>query len=127
MSEFDHPLFHLPYNPKSVRRARELRAEMTPAERKIWYLLLKSYQPRFLRQRPIGQYIVDFYCASIKLIIEVDGDVHGTDEAEFRDHVREEQLKALGLEIIRFTNDDILMRFDNVVREIDRICLNMEE
>ena len=72
--------FHLPYNPQLVERAKELRKIMTLAEKKLWYNYLKTFKFRFLRQRPIDNFIVDFYCAELKLVIEVDGDSHFTNE-----------------------------------------------
>jgi very-short-patch-repair endonuclease len=127
MSDCDHPHHNLPYRNNLVNLARRLRREMTPAEKKLWYLLLHDYKPRFLKQRPIDSYIVDFYCASYKLVIELDGDVHGTDEAEKSDLIRENRLKELGLQVIRFTNEDVVKNFDDVVREIDRVCGNSDE
>jgi very-short-patch-repair endonuclease len=68
----------LPYNPKLKDRARELRKNMTKTEKKLWYNFLSKHSLRFLRQRPIDQYIVDFYCPKKKLIIEIDGSTHFT-------------------------------------------------
>jgi very-short-patch-repair endonuclease len=66
--------FHLPYNPKLVERAKNLRKNMTPAEKKLWYSYLRNFKFRVLRQKPIDNFIVDFYCAKLKLVIEIDGD-----------------------------------------------------
>ena len=66
--------FFLPYNPALKENARALRTNMTPAGKYLWNNFLRGYTPRFLRQRPIDNYIVDFYCPSLKLVIEVDGD-----------------------------------------------------
>nr|WP_226577239.1 DUF559 domain-containing protein [Microseira wollei] len=68
--------FHLPYNPQLVERAKELRKNMTPAEKKLWNNYLRRFQFRVLRQRPIDNFIVDFYCANLKLVIEIDGEKH---------------------------------------------------
>jgi hypothetical protein len=68
--------FHLPYNPKLVGRAKKLRQNMTIAEKKLWRNYLGTFPYRVLRQRPIDHYIVDFYCAKLKLVIEVDGGIH---------------------------------------------------
>ena len=65
----------IPYKNQNVAFARQLRKEMTPWERKLWYCFLKEYKVRFQRQKPIGNYIVDFYCAKAKLAIELDGEV----------------------------------------------------
>ncbi len=74
-----HSDHFLPYNPELVERARELRRNPTPAERKLWYGYLRHFKYRVLRQRPINQYIVDFYCAHLRLVIEVDGAPHYTE------------------------------------------------
>ncbi|HBE56853.1 MAG TPA: endonuclease, partial [Cyanobacteria bacterium UBA11366] len=78
MTNLKHSDFHLPYNPALVARAKELRKNMTPAEKKLWYGYLRTFQFRVLRQRPIDHFIVDFYCPSLKLVIEVDGESHFT-------------------------------------------------
>lgn len=126
MPQKSHPRYHMPYRHDLLQNARDLRANMTPAEKKLWFDFLQGYHPRFLKQRIIDRYIVDFYCARYKLVIELDGDVYGTDQAEVYDRSREERLIALGLNIIRFTNEDVLKSFDDVVREIDRLCGKVE-
>jgi very-short-patch-repair endonuclease len=80
--------FYLPYNRALVSRAKELRKNMTPAEKKLWYGYLKTFKFRVLRQRPIDYFIVDFYCPSLKLAIEIDGDSHFTDEGKKYDRAR---------------------------------------
>ena len=80
--------FHLPYNPDLVAKARELRKNMTPAEKKLWHGYLRSFKFRVLRQRPIAFFIVDFYCAALKLVIEVDGDSHFTEAGRAYDAER---------------------------------------
>ena len=67
-------------NHELVKRARQMRKEPTPEENKMWHILLKNFKPRFFRQRIIGNYIVDFYCPSLKLIIEIDGAQHNLPE-----------------------------------------------
>jgi very-short-patch-repair endonuclease len=111
----------LPYNPSHKERARDLRKNMTPAERHLWYDFLSGYRPRFLRQRPIDHYIVDFYCSEKKLVIEVDGGVHASDDACEADAARTMVLESYGLRVIRFTNEDVMNTFDDVVREIGRV------
>jgi very-short-patch-repair endonuclease len=64
--------FHLPYNRQLVEKAKELRKNMTPAERKLWSGYLRTFKFRILRQRPINNFIVDFFCAQLRLVIEVD-------------------------------------------------------
>jgi very-short-patch-repair endonuclease len=119
--------FHLPYNPKLIDRSRELRKNLTPAERKLWYDYLRNFKYRVLRQRPIDHFIVDFYCHSLKLVIEVDGDNHFTEEAEAADLERTQQLESYGIRVIRFTNQEVLQDFEGVCRSIEQeIPINLE-
>ena len=83
----------LPYNPKLTNRARSLRRNMTPPEKKLWYEFLSQHDKRFLRQRPIDNYVVDFYCAGADLVIEIDGDSHGSQDAKEYDNQRTATLK----------------------------------
>ncbi len=108
----------LPYNKKLGDRAKELRKNMTAAEKKLWHEYLKNLDERFWRQRPIDHFIVDFYCPSRYLVIEVDGDSHGTDEAEAYDAERTKILEAYGLKVLRFTNDEVLNNFEGVCAAI---------
>ena len=90
-----------------LENARHLRREMTPQERKLWYLFLQKYPVKIYKQRIIGQYIVDFYCASAKLVIEIDGSQHYTEESRQKDEFRTEILEGYNLKVIRFTNYQI--------------------
>ena len=110
--------FHLPYNRNLVPKAKELRKNMTAAERKLWYECLRGFPFRVLRQRPINNFIVDFYCAKLKLVIEVDGDSHFTVEAQAKDKERTDILQGYGLTVIRFTNDDVLNNLEGVCETI---------
>jgi len=109
----------LPYNPNLVEYARSLRKDMTKAERKLWYDFLRSHEQKFYRQRPIDHFIADFYCSECSLIIELDGSQHYTPNGLKRDAVRSDILALYGLEIVRFTNADVLKRFDAVCKAID--------
>jgi very-short-patch-repair endonuclease len=109
----------LPYNPNLIESARSLRKAMTIAEKKIWYDFLRNHQHKFYRQRPIDHFIADFYCSGACLIIEIDGSQHYTKEGLKRDAVRADILSLYGLEILRFTNADVMDRFDAVYRAID--------
>ncbi len=109
--------YHLPYNPELVEKAKEMRGEPTPAEFKLWYFL-KFLKPRFLRQRPIDNFIVDFYCPELKLVIELDGNPHFTHEGRTRDDERTQILNSYGLEVIRFRNDEVLNDFENTKNAI---------
>ena len=99
--------------------ARRLRKEMTPWERKLWYLFLKDYPIRFQRQKCIDQYIVDFYCFKAKLVIELDGGGHYDPVAAEKDNKRTEILQRYGLKVIRFCNTDIDKNFYGVCTVID--------
>ncbi|MFM2061495.1 MAG: hypothetical protein RLZZ507_1165 [Cyanobacteriota bacterium] len=112
--------FHLPYNQKLVERAKELRKNMTPAEKKLWNEYLKNFKFRVFRQRPIDNFIVDFYCPSLKLVIEVDGDSHFTPEGQEYDLERTNILQGYGLRIVRFTNNEVLNNFESVCQIIER-------
>jgi very-short-patch-repair endonuclease len=109
---------HLPYNPKLVKRAKVMRRKMTPAECKLWFGLLRTMRPRFLRQRPIDHYIADFYCALRKLVVEMDGKHHYTDTGIEQDHQRSDVLKSYGIRVIRFSNDEVMADFKRVCRTI---------
>ncbi len=113
--------FHLPYNRKLVKRAKDLRRNMTAAEKKIWYEFLRLQSVRVLRQRPIDNYIVDFYCASAKLVIEIDGNTHSTEQEKEYDEIRTKVLEGYGLKVIRFTNDEVLNDFEYVCEKLKEI------
>jgi len=103
-------------------KARDLRKNMTEPEKKLWFGYLKKAPAKFLRQKPIGNYIVDFYCASKKLVIEVDGDSHFlSSEVIKKDEVREEFLvQRHQLKILRFSNFEVMKNFEGVCEEIER-------
>ncbi|AKV69367.1 endonuclease domain-containing protein [Microcystis panniformis] len=111
--------FHLPYNTALVARAKELRKNMTLAEKKLWYSYLKNFKFKVLRQRPIDHFIVDFYCPSLKLVIEIDGDTHFTDEGKAYDKERTARLESYGLKVIRFTNSQVLRNFEAVCEQLN--------
>jgi very-short-patch-repair endonuclease len=100
---------------------------MTDAEQRLWFRIrgrqLKGYQ--FYRQKPIGNYIVDFYCPKAKLVIELDGGQHYKDEGLLKDKVRDEYLAGLGLQVLRFSDRDVLMQTDSVLEKIWS-CLQYE-
>ena len=109
----------MPYQTKNIPLARKLRKEMTPWERKLWYCFLTKYPIRFQRQKAIGNYIIDFYCASAKLAIELDGSGHYTPESMKKDDERTTMLQSHGIEVIRFCNLDIDKHFYEVCTVID--------
>jgi len=94
---------------------------MTDTERHLWTKIrrkqVKGYQ--FYRQKPIGDYIVDFFCPRAKLVIEVDGSQHFSDEMTEYDRIRNEYLSSLGLRVLRFTNADVLAHIERVVESIE--------
>ena len=94
---------------------------MTPWERKLWYQFLRTYPIRFQRQKAIGEYIADFYCAKAQLVIELDGGGHYTDEQKEYDVVRTQALEKMGLQVLRFCNTDIDHHFRGVCERIDRV------
>jgi very-short-patch-repair endonuclease len=106
--------FCLPYNPKLIARAIELRKNMTPMERKLWIRLFKNFPLKVARQKVIDNYIVDFYCAKLGLVVEVDGNVHDTYEAKEYDEERTKILENYNLKVIRFRNEEVEIEFDKV-------------
>jgi very-short-patch-repair endonuclease len=107
--------------PAKTERARELRREPTKWEQKLWSVLRGGrIGASFRRQHPIGPYYPDFYCASAKLVVELDGEQHGTDEALGYDAARTRFLRAKGLRVLRFANTEPKDNFDGVCEGIER-------
>jgi very-short-patch-repair endonuclease len=100
-------------------RARNLRRDPTPAERKLWYEFLSAHHEKFTRQKPIGRYIADFYCARHRLAIELDGDSHFTGSADRYDQARTDALAIRGIRVVRFTNLEVLEEFEAVCGRIE--------
>ena len=109
----------IPKDNSKLENARRLRREMTPHERKLWYLFLRKYPVKIYKQRIIGKFIVDFYCASAKLVVEVDGSQHYEPQGMAYDMERSAVLLALGLVVLRFSNRDIDRDFCGVCEQID--------
>ena len=109
----------LEYNKKLIPRARELRRNATRQEKRLWYDFLSSYPVRFQRQKTINNFIVDFYCHKFKLVIELDGSQHYTEEGIVYDKERTDVLESLGLRVVRFSNADIDNNFNGVCLAID--------
>ena len=107
------------HNKAIVPVAKMLRKNMTKEERHLWYDFLRIYPVRFLRQKVLGKYIVDFYCAEAKIIIELDGSGHYSDAGERYDEQRTAFLKEYGLNVIRIPNTDIHKNFRGVCEYID--------
>ena len=112
------------YNKENISLAKALRKNMTPWERKLWYDFLRNYPVRFQRQKAIGNYIADFYCAKARLIIELDGGGHYTAEQRIKDEKRTDDLNAMNLTVVRICNLDIDRNFRGVCAYIDRLVQN---
>ncbi|MBQ2967768.1 MAG: endonuclease domain-containing protein [Clostridia bacterium] len=110
-----------PYNKNNITLAKELRKNMTKEEKKLWYDFLREYPVRFQRQKAIGEYIADFYCAKAGLIVELDGSGHFEDAQALKDRVRTERLEEMHLTVIRFTNLDVIRNFEGVCMYIDEM------
>ena len=93
---------------------------MTKEERHLWYDFLKEYPVKFTRQKVLGKYIADFYCAKANVVIELDGSQHYEDEGLVNDKKRTEYLEQYGIKVIRIQNLDITKNFDGVCRYIDK-------
>lgn len=109
----------LPYKNSLISRAKELRKSATKQENHLWYDFLRTYSVRFQRQKAIDSFIVDFYCASAKLVIELDGSQHYTEQGLAYDEERDAILSKCGLQILRFSNLEINTQFDAVCSLID--------
>ena len=110
----------LNYNGNLIAFARELRKNATRQENHLWYDFLKSYPVRFQRQKTIENYIVDFYCHSAKLVIELDGSQHYSEQGENADIERDKFLNSKNLKVLRFSNLDIDTNFEGVCIIIDK-------
>lgn len=109
------------HNEQLAPLAKQLRKEMTPEERHLWYDFLRFYPVRFSRQKVLGKYIADFYSAEAKQVIELDGSQHYEDEHNKKDAVRTAFLEGYGLTVIRATNNGVNRNFLGVCRYIDAV------
>ena len=107
------------YNPKLVSVANMLRKRMTKEEKHLWYDFLCTYPVRFYRQKVLGKYVVDFYCAKAKLVVELDGSGHYSEQGREYDEERTYQLKGYGIRVIRIPNSEIYNNFHGVCDYID--------
>lgn len=107
------------HNVKMTPFAKQLRNNPTKEERRLWYDFLRDYPERFHRQKIIGKYIADFYCARAKLVIELDGSQHYSEEGEKKDKIRTHYLEEYELTVIRIPNNEISANFDGVCEFID--------
>ena len=104
----------------TIRAASILRKNTTLAEKVLWKKLRnrKLFQVKFRRQHPVDIFIVDFYCHEIKLVIEIDGEIHNLEEAKEYDSSRQSCLERLGLTVIRFNNHEVIFEMDSVLSRI---------
>ena len=102
-----------------ISNARSLRREMTKEERHLWYDYLRCYPVKFRRQAVMGIYIVDFYCAQAKLVIELDGSQHFEPQNQYADRVRTKYLEKFGVTVLRVANNEITRNFRGVCEYID--------
>jgi very-short-patch-repair endonuclease len=108
----------IPYRNDLKTRAREFRANMTESEQKLWFQFLRGFPHPVLRQKPIADFIVDFYCGHLKLVIEVDGDSHYENDSMDYDARRTRMLEQFGLRVLRFTNHEVMHEFEAVCERI---------
>ena len=109
------------YTKVLIPRAQKMRREMTRAETKLWLELLRDFAPRVRRQRPFGRFIVDFYCAARKIVIEVDGGGHFTADGLAYDAERTAFLEGLGLRVVRFSNTEVLENLAGVSERLSQV------
>lgn len=119
----------LPYNPKLKELARKLRNNSTKSEIKLWHFLkgkqLSGYD--FHRQKPLLNYIADFYCYELELIIELDGYTHQFEEIQVKDEAKQQELENLGLTVLRFQDEEVFQDINNVLRIIEQYILEFEK
>jgi very-short-patch-repair endonuclease len=110
----------LKYNKELKKYSRDLRKNMTDAERLLWLKIrgkqLRGYQ--FYRQKPIGNYILDFYCPKVKLVIEIDGGQHYSSEGKQKDEIRDNYMEQMGLKALRFSDIEVFKNLDEVIEVI---------
>ena len=111
----------LKYKGENISLAKQLRKNATPEEKHLWYDFLSKHEMRFQRQKVIDGFIADFYCHKAKLVIEIDGAQHYTEDGKQKDLFRTEILEGYGLKVIRFTNGQINDNFYGVCAYIDTV------
>ena len=107
------------HNKPLVPNAKNLRKNMTKEERHLWYDFLRFHPVKFLRQKILGKYIVDFYCAEAKLVIELDGSQHYEEKGLQYDAARTRYLERYGIRVLRIPNDAVMQNFPGVCEYID--------
>lgn len=118
----------IPYNPKLKEFAKELRKNSTKSEIRLWYYLKGKQRMGFdfHRQKPIDNYIVDFYCCELMLAIELDGITHTYENSLQKDRIRDERLESLGVTVLRFEDNFIYHQINWVLEEIDETIVKLK-
>lgn len=109
------------YRGNLTARAQAMRRDPSPAEKKLWFEFLRDRPEKFIRQKPLGWYVADFYCSSHRLVVELDGDTHYRDGDRDYDDRRTAFLRSQGVQVIRFTNSDVLQNFEGVCGVLAKI------
>lgn len=109
------------HNPDLTPFAKGLRKNMTSEERRLWYEFLRTHPAKFTRQKVLGQYIADFYCAKAKLVIELDGSQHYEDNGPAKDQARTAFLEGYGLTVLRIPNNAVTGNFRGGCEYIDTV------
>ena len=109
------------HNKSLVSNARNLRKNMTKEERHLWYDFLRFYPVRFYRQKVLGHYIADFYCAQAKLVVELDGSQHFEETGSAKDAERTAFLQQYGLRVVRIPNNEVNRNYRGVCEYIDAV------
>ena len=118
----------IPYNKNLKDFSKKLRKESTKSEIVLWNELKgKKQRYKFNRQKPLLNYIVDFYCKELSLVIELDGITHYNEEAFKKDELRQKELEKYDLKFLRFDDEEVLTDIDNVLRVIEKYILELEE
>ncbi|MBW4360379.1 endonuclease domain-containing protein [Flavobacterium sp. NAS39] len=112
-------------SPQIFSNAKKLRENLTEAEEKLWLALRENQIGgyKFRRQHPLSLYIADFYCHALKLVIEIDGDYHLSEEQQFLDKKRTSDIEFQGLKVIRFTNEEVMFKLPEVIDRIRAFIL----
>jgi very-short-patch-repair endonuclease len=122
-------VYYLPYNKDLKTFSRQLRNNSTHGEILLWKKLragsMMSYT--FNRQKPIGRYIVDFYCKPLKLVIEIDGGYHEEEAQKIKDHERQQVLEEMELNFLRFPDKEVRKNIDGVLKAIENYILNYQQ
>ena len=124
---YEYPMY-FGATPDVFKKAKELRKLETDAERILWSKLSRNQilGLQFRRQHPLNRFIADFYCPKLKLVIEVDGNIHDIPDNVEYDKVRSEIMSEFGINVIRFTNDQIMNNIDDVINKIENLINKMQ-